>query len=505
MTDRASGAVLLTGAGGFVGSRLWPALHAEGLRIRCVSRDAGRAARRWPEREWVQADLADPGDLVRALAGCRVAYYLVHGLAERQPDFRSHEVALARAFSDAAARQGIERIVYLGGVAPQGPPSEHLRSRLEVGDALRAGQVPVVELRAGMIVGAGSTSWLIVRDLAARLPAMVLPRWMQTRSQPVAVDDVVVALLRAGRVPLGTSAWYDLPGPEILSGREILERTAEVLGRRRPVILAVPCLSPSLSSHWVRLVTRANWSVARELVFGLAHDLLARDDRYWRLIGHEPRLTFREAARRALAEERTGSRMSSFERALEAAVGRLANADRGPRAARPASIQEITLLMDATAFEHRGEPGTLRRLLGAYFRVAERSSGGLMRVRWTSDAPTVALRWPGLPLIVMGAPTVACEGGRRAISVPVLGGLVVTSGGSARLAIVLTRHGTNARLSVELDGYQPRAATGAGRRAANRTRASSCRCTFPGKWTGCIDRGAVRGPRAAPMSPQRAG
>jgi hypothetical protein len=314
-----------------------------------------------------------------------------------------------------------------------------------------------------MIVGAGSTSWLIVRDLAARLPAMVLPRWMQTRSQPVAVDDVVVALLRAGRAPLETSAWYDLPGPEVLTGREILERTAEALGRRRPFILAVPCLSPGLSSHWVRLVTRANWSVARELVFGLAHDLLARDARYWRLIGHEPRLTFREAAHRALAEEGAGSRMSSFERALEAAVGRLAKADRGTRAshskaASPASVQEITLPMDATAFEHRGRPGTLRRLLGAYFRVAERSSGGLMRVRWTSDAPTVALCWPGLPLIVMGAPTVACENARRAISVPVVGGLVAAQDGSARLAIVLTRCGTNVRLSVELDGYEPRAA-----------------------------------------------
>ena len=174
--------VLLTGAAGFVGSRLWPALDTAGLRVRCVTRDAERAARRWPERDWVQADLADPTDRDRALAGCRVAYYLVHGLAEGRRDFRSQEAALARAFSEAAARQGIERIVYLGGVAPQGPPSEHLRSRLEVGEALRAGQVPVIELRAGMIVGAGSTSWLIVRDLAARLPAMVLPRWMQTRS-----------------------------------------------------------------------------------------------------------------------------------------------------------------------------------------------------------------------------------------------------------------------------------------------------------------------------------
>jgi len=463
MPDPTDGEVLLTGAAGFVGSRLWPALNAEGLRVRCVTRDAERAAHRWPERDWVQADLAAPAGRVRALAGCRVAYYLVHGLAERQQDFRSHEVALARAFSDAAARQGLERIVYLGGVAPQGPPSEHLRSRLEVGEALRAGPVPVVELRAGMIVGAGSTSWLIVRDLAARLPAMVLPRWMQTRSQPVAVDDVVVALVRAGRLPLEASAWYDLPGPETLTGREILESAAEALGLRRPLILALPCLSPELSSHWVRLVTRANWSVARELVLGLAHDLLAQDARYWRLIDHEPRLTFREAARRALAEERAESRMSGFERALEAAVGQLAKADHGAQVSSPGttglrSVQGITLPMDATAFEHWAKPGRLRQMLGAYFRVAELSSGGLMRVRWADDAPTIALRWLPLPLIIMGPPTIACESGRRAIHVPVRGGLVAAHGGSARLSIVLARHGTSVRLSVELVGYQPRAA-----------------------------------------------
>src|SRR3954454_19480904 len=132
MPDLASGDVLLTDAAGFVGSRLWPALNGAGLRVRCLSRDAERAAHRWPDRQWMQADLADPAELTRALAGCRVAYYLVHGLAERRRDFRSHEVALARAFSDAAARAGVERIVYLGGVAPQGAPSEHLRSRLEV-------------------------------------------------------------------------------------------------------------------------------------------------------------------------------------------------------------------------------------------------------------------------------------------------------------------------------------------------------------------------------------
>ncbi len=463
MPDLTPSDVLLTGAAGFVGSRLWPALNAAGLRVRCVSRDADRASQRWPDRQWVQADLAEPGDLRRALDGCRVAYYLVHGLAEQQRDFRSREVALAQAFSDAAARAGLERVIYLGGVAPQGPPSEHLRSRLEVGEALRAGIVPTIELRAGMIVGAGSTSWLIVRDLAARLPAMVLPRWMQTRSQPVAVDDVVVALVEAGRVPLQASAWYDLPGPEVVTGREILERTAEALGLRRPFILAVPLLSPSLSSHWVRLVTRANWSVARELVSGLAYDLVAQDARYWDLIGHEQLLSFGEAARRALTEDRAERPMNGFERAVECAVGRLGNADLGKQGSWLTtngvhSVQGSSCRWISTSFEHWGQPAMLRRLLDAYFRLAERSSGGLMRTRWAPDGHTVALRGLGLPLIVMGPPTVACDSVRRSISVPVTGGLVAAPGGSAWLAIVLTRHGTNVRLSVELSGYQPRGA-----------------------------------------------
>jgi uncharacterized protein YbjT (DUF2867 family) len=471
MPEDADPEVLLTGAAGFIGSRLWPALDAHGLRVRCVSRDAARAARRWPDRGWVQADLAAPGDLDRALAGCRVAYYLVHGMAERQRDFRAREVALARAFCDAAARAGLERIVYLGGVAPQGPPSEHLRSRLEVGEALRAGRVPAIELRAGMIVGAGSTSWLIVRDLAARLPGMILPRWMRTRSQPVAADDVVVALLHAGRVPLSESAWYDLPGPEVLSGKEILERAAGALGLRRPAMLDVPFLSPALSSHWVRLVTRADWSVARELVLGLAHDLLARDDRYWGLIGHERRMPFREAARRALAEDPAGGSMSGPERMLEAVVARLAKSDRaattsgaagegtpGPAVAggELRSVQEVDLAPDAAAFERWGRPEALRQLLAGYFRVAEHSSGGLVRVRWAANSPTVALRWPALPLIAMGTPTVERDAARRAISVPILGGIIVARAPSATLSVVLTRRSAGVRLSVELAGYRPR-------------------------------------------------
>lgn len=299
--------VLLTGATGFVGRSVRPALLRAGWQVRGLSRDVRRARDRWPEVEWVRGDVGDPAVCARALAGCDAALYLVHAMGEGA-DFRRREVEAARTFAAAAAAvPSMRRIVYLGGVAPRGRGSEHLQSRLEVGEALRAGRVSTIELRASMIVGHGSLSWLIVRDLAARLPVMVLPRWLRSRTEPVAIDDVVVALVRALELEQAGSAWFDIPGPDVLTGKQILEQTARVMGLRQPRSLDVPLLTPHLSSLWVRFVTRADWSVARNIVVGLTHDLLAQSDRFWTLIDHRARLPFAEAARRALeAEEREG-------------------------------------------------------------------------------------------------------------------------------------------------------------------------------------------------------
>ncbi len=297
--------VLLTGATGFVGRAAFSALERAGWRVRCATRDASRAAVRWPGREWITLDVADPESTARALDGCEAALYLVHGMSSHGDDFRSAERRQAENFATAAERMRLRRIVYLGGVvAPDVEASEHLRSRQEVGQALRAGRVPTVELRASMIIGHGSLSWLIVRDLAARLPVMVLPRWLQSRTQPVAIADVTTALVRSLDLAIEGSEWFDVPGPETLSGKEILERTAAALGARKPLMIEVPFLSPQLSSHWVRFVTRAEWSVAREVVVGLKTDLLAHDARFWGLIGHAPLLTFDQAARLAIEEER---------------------------------------------------------------------------------------------------------------------------------------------------------------------------------------------------------
>ena len=270
-----------------------------------MSRHPEGAQKRWPALEFVEGDVADAASLRRALSGCSVAFYLVHGIAEGR-DYRSREIAAAERFAAAAGAEGVQRVVYLGGVAPRGAPSEHLRSRLEVGEKLRAGRVPAIELRASMIIGDGSLSWLIVRDLAARLPFMVLPRWLESRTEPVALEDVIAALVGALSLPEGGSRWYDIPGPRVLSGRQILEETASVMGHARPRVVEVPLLSPRLSSHWLRLVTRADFAVARELVGGLEQDLLAVDDRYWGEIGRPRRIGFTDAARRALEAERRG-------------------------------------------------------------------------------------------------------------------------------------------------------------------------------------------------------
>lgn len=297
--------VLVTGATGFVGSALIPALAAAGWRVRCLTRNQSRAQGRWPELDWVEGDVHDAASLSRALAGCAAALYLVHGIGEGS-DYYQQEINAAKTFSQAAATAGIERIVYLGGVSPgrDGTASEHLRSRLAVGETLRSGPVKTIELRASMIIGHGSLSWLIVRDLAARLPVMVLPRWLKSRTQPIAIDDVVIALVKALDLSIESSRFFDIPGPDILSGTQILQQTARVMRLKQPQMITFPLLTPRLSSLWVRFVTRAKWSVAREIVIGLTGDLLAHDDSYWHLIQHTHRLHFSEAATRALAAER---------------------------------------------------------------------------------------------------------------------------------------------------------------------------------------------------------
>lgn len=291
-----SSPVVVAGASGFVGRRLVSQLRATGRELRLGSREPRRHG-----AGWVHLDVDTGEGLDASLTGADSLVFLVHGLSTHAGDLRASEAATARRVLEAAERAGLRRIVYLGGPVPAGPPSTHLLARLETGEILRSGRVSTVELRASMIVGAGGESWQMCRDLALRLPVMVLPRWLGTRSMPVGLDDVVRAIVAAIDLPLEGSAAFDLPGPEVLTARQILERVAAQAGFR-PVMVPVPLLTPRLSSWWLRFITRADVGVARQLVDGLTSDMVSEGPGFWVHLPDGP-TPFDEVVRQALMEE----------------------------------------------------------------------------------------------------------------------------------------------------------------------------------------------------------
>jgi len=294
--------ILLTGATGFVGSHLIVALRAAGHTVRCATRSPVAARERSPELDWVTVDLLRPETLEPALAGCDAAVFLVHAMGGAQDaDYPEQERLGAEAFAAAAGRAGVRRIVYLGGVVPERGASRHLRSRQRTGAILRRGPVETIELRAAMVIGAGSTSWIMVRDLARRLPAMLLPRWLRNTSYPIAIEDVVRGIVAALALPPGPSRIYELPGRERMTHREVLVRAAAAMGHH-PLLLSVPILTPRLSSYWIALVTRTSLAMAKELVEGVRYDLEPTGESLWGQIEHRP-MSIDDAIRRALSDE----------------------------------------------------------------------------------------------------------------------------------------------------------------------------------------------------------
>jgi uncharacterized protein YbjT (DUF2867 family) len=294
--------VLVFGASGYVGTHLVPSLAARGLTVRAVARRRTvLEARGWPGVELVQADALAPDTLGPALDGIDVAYYLVHSMAAGR-DFPRLDREAAANFRDAAERAGVRRIVYLGGLQPAGEASTHLASRGETGAILRQGTVPVTEVRAGVIIGPGSAAFEVIRDLVFHLPAMVTPRWVHSRSQPIALDDVLEYLVRLPGIPEAEGAVYDVGGPEVLTYAQMMRQFGGLVGRR-PLILPVPLLTPQLSSHWLSLVTAVPTNVARALIAGLEHDVLA-DNAAIQALVPLPLKTYREAAQAALDAER---------------------------------------------------------------------------------------------------------------------------------------------------------------------------------------------------------
>jgi len=286
---------VIAGATGCVGSALRRVLPASNTRW--GTRSPRKAQERHGDGPWVRLNLDDPSTVRRELRGAETAWYLVHSVGKE--DARSEEVDAARAFGEAAADAGVRKIVYLGGVCPADTTSKHLLGRAATGKALGSKGVPVVELRAGMVIDADSQSWQIVRDLAARLPIMTLPSWLKNRSSPVSLRDVVRALAAAEHVEEGT---YALPGPELLSGREMLEDIAKLHGRR-PWLVTAPWITPGLSSSWIGLVTRANRAFAADLVAGLTTDLVPSATSIWDVTELQPMDSFSDAAQRAIAND----------------------------------------------------------------------------------------------------------------------------------------------------------------------------------------------------------
>lgn len=293
---------LVVGASGYIGTNLVEFLRAEGRAVRAASRNIEvLEGRDWEGVELCEADVLEPGTLDTALAGIDTAYYLVHSMAAGE-SFPELDARAARNFAAAAARQGVRRIVYLGGLTPDDPRSAHLRSRQETGDILREGSVPVTELRAGMIIGPGSAAWEVIRDLVNHLPIMVTPRWVFSRSTPIALGNLLRYLADVPKYEETANETYDVAGPDVLTYAEIMRHYGKLVGRS-PIIIPVPVLTPKLSSYWLRLVTAVPTSVARALIDGLSQDVIARDDRLARLIPQDL-LSFDDAAADALNAER---------------------------------------------------------------------------------------------------------------------------------------------------------------------------------------------------------
>ena len=297
--------ILVTGATGYVGGRLIPALLDAGYRVRAMGRSLEKVGcRPWAGHsrvELVQGDVLDLESLKKAASSCRAAYYLVHSMIAQKEKFVEADRHAAQNMVEAALAAGLKRIIYLGGLAEvsQGSLSKHLKSRIEVADILQAGPVPTTDLRTPMILGSGSASFEILRYLVERLPAMITPRWVQSMNQPIAIRNVITYLIGCLEHDETIGQTYDIGGPDILSYRDLLDIYAEEAGLQKRLIIPVPVLTPTLSALWIHLISPVPTSIALPLTEGLTSDAVCTENRIQEIIPQRL-LSCREAIRVAL-------------------------------------------------------------------------------------------------------------------------------------------------------------------------------------------------------------
>ena len=290
--------ILVTGATGYVGGRLVPCLLREGYDVRCFVRDAERLrAQPWGnEVEVAVGDALEADTVPPAMTGIDAVYYLIHSLGSGEEGFADRDRRAATNVRTAAEEAGVDRIVYLGGMRPKGErQSEHLQSRIETGDVLRNGSVPVTEFRAAQIVGSGSLSFELVRYLTERVPLMICPRWVHTPTQPIAIRNVLQYLMAALEQPQSAGQIIEIGGTDVLTYEEMFRQYAAIRGLKRWIV-NVPFLTPRLSSHWVGLVTPISNSIARPLIEGLDNEVVVDDPEVARALFPDVELLSFEAA-----------------------------------------------------------------------------------------------------------------------------------------------------------------------------------------------------------------
>ena len=306
----------MTGATGYVGGRLVPKLLERGYQVRVLARDPHRLdGVPWQgDVEIIQGDLQVQADVSRAVHSIDVVYYLVHSMSSAG-DFEEVERTVATLVAEESLSAGVKRIVYLGGLHPEGPLSRHLGSRKEVGDILLASGVPTIALQAGVIIGSGSASFEMIRNLTDILPAMPAPKWVRNRIQPIAIRDVLHYLVKSAELPPTLNRALDIGGPDVFRYWQLMNGYAVVAGLKERLIVALPVLSPWLASQWVNLVTPIPRSLAVPIIESLLHDAVMKNHDIDDVIAPPPEglIGYRKAVELALVRMRSGEVETSWQ------------------------------------------------------------------------------------------------------------------------------------------------------------------------------------------------